>query len=247
MESFSGVVPSLEENIPGADGGGNYPLLTPRRVPGPPPGQVTRCSLPRSRRRAYWGVPCLHRFIGLLGAGFGKRRGERGGGGGRRKGRRALGWRRTRRGRGGAGRVLGPRAARTRSPRRRGRGRRAAANGAGRCGGGGARNPRPLTARLANSALAPRDPGARAGPGPRPPAPRGERTWQQNEEAGPGSWPPPPPPRCSSSSAPHAFRAVCLAGLLVAVGLFHTERRAGRKGTPPLSRSGLRQRVAACA
>lgn len=76
-----------------------------------------------------------------------------------------------------------------------------------------------------------------SGPGPRPPEPRCERTWQQNEQAGAGSWPlpppsPPPPPRCSLRSAPGALGAACLADLLVAAGLFHSRRRAGKKGDP---------------
>lgn len=83
-------------------------------------------------------------------------------------------------------------------------------------------------------------------PGPRPLEPLCKRTWQQNEKAGIGSWPPlppPPPPRCSWRSAPCALRAACLAGLLVASGLFHSGPRAGEKEDPQLSRSGHWQRV----
>lgn len=101
-----------------------------------------------------------------------------------------------------------------------------------------------MTAKLTNSALVPAGSRTRAGLGPRPPDSRCERTWQQNEKAGAGSW---PPPRCSSRSAPGALRAACLAGLLVAAGLFHSEWKAGRKRTLPPSRSVLWHGVEACA
>lgn len=71
-----------------------------------------------------------------------------------------------------------------------------------------------------------------SGPGPRLPEPRCERSWQQNEQAGAGSWPLPPPPRCSLRSAPGALVAACLVDLLVAAGLFHSRRRAEKKGDP---------------
>lgn len=212
----------------------------------PPLGWGAGCLLPRDRRLTQEGAPSLHRFIRLLGAGFGKRRGGESGGG-QRKGRSVgAGGRR-----GGAGAEPGwvpvPRAARTRSPRRR-------------RGGGGARWP------MARGAAAgavqehsaadsqtlqlrphPRGIPEPSRPGPRPPDPRCERTWQQNEQAGAGSWPlsppPPPPPRCSSRSAPGALGAACLAGLLVAAGLFHSRRRAGEEGYPA---AALVRALAAC-
>lgn len=133
-------------------------------------------------------------------------------------------------------------------PRRRGGGggaRRPMASGAV-VGAGqappGPRLPRPLTAKLTNSALAP------AGAGSPEPGPD-QRTWQQREKAGAGSW---PPLLCRSASAPGALRASCLAGLPVAAGLFPLERRAARTGTPTpppqpgRSGRGLCVRLAGC-
>lgn len=83
-------------------------------------------------------------------------------------------------------------------------------------------------------------------PGPGPPEPRCERTWQQNEKAGGGSWPLPlPPPHRSLRSAPHALGASCLQASWWPLNYFILGERWGRKGTPQPSRSGLWQRVEA--
>lgn len=80
------------------------------------------------------------------------------------------GWRRARRGRGGAARLLARAQRAPGAPAARGRGRRAAANGERRCGGGGAGTPRappPSAADSQTHQLRPRAGGSRE-PGARP-------------------------------------------------------------------------------